>query len=110
MPEASRVPGEVYTMAFLMAIEHFGNLGTPHTTCKGRGGGESKMLKSPSSRVVQSSSENIGNFWLEHGHICSMYYIVSFNMKSLITAKHILGMGKVIATGNFAKSLAQDAC
>lgn len=48
----------------------------------------------------------------KHGqhHICSMYYIVSFNKKTIIIAKHILCMGKVIATGNFAKSLAQDAC
>lgn len=47
----------------------------------------------------------------EHGHHdnCSLYYIISFNMKSVITAKHILHMGKVIATGNLAKSLAQEA-
>lgn len=30
-------------------------------------------------------------------------------MKSVIIAKHILQMGKVIATGNSAKSLVQDA-
>lgn len=49
---------------------------------------------------------------LKHGqhHIHSTYYIVFFNVKSIITAKHILHMGKVKATGNFAKSLAQDAC
>lgn len=48
---------------------------------------------------------------LEHGklHSYSVYYIISFNMKSIIIAKHILQMGKVIATGNFVKSLVQDA-
>lgn len=71
MPETSRVPGEVYTTAFIMTIEHLGNLGTPHTICKGRGGGESKMLKSLSS--VQSFSENIGNFW--HAQAWSTSYL-----------------------------------
>lgn len=48
---------------------------------------------------------------LEQGqfHNCSMYYIISLNTKSVIIAKHILQMGKVIATGNFANSLVQDA-
>lgn len=43
MPEASRVPGEVYTMAFIMAIERLGNLGTLHTPlAKGEAVGRSR--------------------------------------------------------------------
>lgn len=106
MPKASRVPMGVYTMAFIMAIKRLGNI--THHLQRARRWAEQDTIKGVLS--VLSSSENIGKFWHAQHHICSMYYIALFNKKSIITAKHILLIGKVIVTGNFAKSLAQEAC
>lgn len=78
MPKASRVPRGVYTMALIMAIEHLRILGTPHTTCKGGGGGESKRLKSQSS--IENSSENIGKFWHVQAWSASYLFYVLYSL------------------------------